>query len=288
MNFILKLYYGQYRLVKTYWIFNVIPSFFFGLLFGLMSLKSFPQDNPFLYLSILVFVLSYIIISTVGLWRSSSYYEGNIVWKVLSKIIVIFNIIFFGSVIYILLSSNIDLVHKVSLSLSLFLLILILETNKPSKNTESSSLYNTSSNWNSSSHTTTSQSKSNQISDDVWEKTLIEFESNRKQGLWGRLFAENNGDENLAKAKYLNLRAKEIHDNSVKLNLEGTIKSENVSPKNSTENKFYVSTDQIINNINMGGKKRWDDNIGFWIGVFLLVWFITICVDKLIKILKVV
>ena len=120
MNFILKLYYGQYSLVKTYWIFNVIPGIFFGLLAKLMSLKSFPQDNLFLHLLILIFCLSYAIISTVGLWRSSSYYQGNIVWKVLSKVVAISSIAFITFTIFVFLFFNIDSIYKISLSFLYF------------------------------------------------------------------------------------------------------------------------------------------------------------------------
>jgi len=267
MNFILKLYYGKYSLVKTYWVFNVIPSFFFGLLFGLMSFKSFPQDNHFLRLLILVFFICCGIISTVGLWRSSSNYQGNVVWKVLSKVVVIFNLAFFGGFMYTFLSGNIDSVYKVSLILILTLLFLMFEHYDPLENTESSTLYNISSNGNSSSHTTSSQSKSNHISDDVWEQTLIEFESNRKQGIWGRLFAENNGDENLAKAKYLNLRAKEIHD------LRSKEIQESTQNNNPTKYVVWQTVEQELknNSQNSNNGSNFFNIVFFLLGLVVLI-----------------
>lgn len=44
-----------------------------------------------------------------------------------------------------------------------------------------------------------------------WESALIEYEGpNRSKGLWARLYAENNGNEELVKAAYLRVRANEF------------------------------------------------------------------------------
>ena len=44
-----------------------------------------------------------------------------------------------------------------------------------------------------------------------WEKALIEFDDgNLIKGLWARIFAENNGDENTSKAQYIKIRAIEL------------------------------------------------------------------------------
>ena len=44
-----------------------------------------------------------------------------------------------------------------------------------------------------------------------WEKALIEFEDdNRVKGLWAKIYAENNGDENISKAQYIKIRAAEL------------------------------------------------------------------------------
>ena len=44
-----------------------------------------------------------------------------------------------------------------------------------------------------------------------WEKALIEFDDgNLIKGLWARIFAENNGDENTSKAQYIKIRATEL------------------------------------------------------------------------------
>ena len=44
-----------------------------------------------------------------------------------------------------------------------------------------------------------------------WEKALIEFEDgNLVKGLWAKIYADNNGDENISKAQYIKIRASEL------------------------------------------------------------------------------
>jgi len=44
-----------------------------------------------------------------------------------------------------------------------------------------------------------------------WETALIEYDgSDRNKGLWAKLFADSNGDENIVKAQYIKTRAGEI------------------------------------------------------------------------------
>ena len=58
--------------------------------------------------------------------------------------------------------------------------------------------------------------------EDFWAQALEEFESiNRKAGLWAKFYAESEGNESQAKAKYLKLRAEQLADEYQKRNLEG-------------------------------------------------------------------
>jgi uncharacterized RDD family membrane protein YckC len=44
-----------------------------------------------------------------------------------------------------------------------------------------------------------------------WENALIEFErGNQVKGLWAKIYADNNGDENISKAQYIKIRAAEL------------------------------------------------------------------------------
>jgi hypothetical protein len=50
-----------------------------------------------------------------------------------------------------------------------------------------------------------------EISETHWESALNEYQSeNRKNGLWAKLYSENNGNENLVKAAYIKKRATEL------------------------------------------------------------------------------
>ncbi|WP_213955315.1 MULTISPECIES: hypothetical protein [unclassified Variovorax] len=54
--------------------------------------------------------------------------------------------------------------------------------------------------------------------EDSWAQALSEFESSgRRPGVYARAFAEASGDEAAAKAKYLNIRAHELHANHLQL-----------------------------------------------------------------------
>lgn len=51
-----------------------------------------------------------------------------------------------------------------------------------------------------------------QIGEEFWALALAEYEGDeRKSGLWSRLFAENSGDENIAKSNYIKIRSKELY-----------------------------------------------------------------------------
>jgi hypothetical protein len=96
MDFIFKLWRGEYSLVKTYWFFTVLISFILGIplsIYSMMSIESQFASRYFLYFYILLFA-SYIVISSVGLWRSASSYSKNFLWKLLAKTVTIINIFF--------------------------------------------------------------------------------------------------------------------------------------------------------------------------------------------------
>lgn len=49
-----------------------------------------------------------------------------------------------------------------------------------------------------------------EASEVLWEKAAHELKANRREGLWARCFAENDGNENRAMAQYLRLRVGEL------------------------------------------------------------------------------
>lgn len=87
------------------------------------------------------------------------------------------------------------------------------------------------------------------ISDQFWEKSIIEFDTNRNQGLWARCFTENDGNENKAKSMYLRIRAEELFIKNSELN-KTTIK--NIEPlKNKPFEPFYINDEFLVNNDNI-------------------------------------
>ena len=58
------------------------------------------------------------------------------------------------------------------------------------------------------------------FSKEIYAEALNEFENNRDEQLWTKYFAESDGDENIAKARYLRDRAKVLRDEGYKVNLD--------------------------------------------------------------------
>lgn len=75
---------GNEQLIITYWVWGVIGttvvSFLLGTLAGLFGL-------PLILVYILV--LAYWVPVAMGIWRSSSAYQGNQAWAILAKVAVV-------------------------------------------------------------------------------------------------------------------------------------------------------------------------------------------------------
>lgn len=89
--------------------------------------------------------------------------------------------------------------------------------------------------------------KSQSKTDDIfWEKAITEFEENRRKGLYARLFAENNGDENKIKSQYIKIRKEEIANELSLVNYytENTTKS-NLLDNNKSDDKEIKATEVL-------------------------------------------
>ena len=104
LNIVNKLWLGELSLSRSYWFFgNIVPFFFFVVIFS--AIFTF-HENPIDALitsqilpkniigKIVIFFLyflffTYVLISIVGVWRSSNKYHGREIWKILSKIAII-------------------------------------------------------------------------------------------------------------------------------------------------------------------------------------------------------
>jgi len=104
---------------------------------------------------------------------------------------------------------------------------------------------NISSNINLSPETKPAQNKSSQISDRFWEQSIVEFDTNRNQGLWARCFTENDGNENKAKSMYLRIRAEELFLRNSELN-KTTIKGNIEIEKEFSNTKVKTSMEPFL------------------------------------------
>jgi hypothetical protein len=71
--------------------------------------------------------------------------------------------------------------------------------------------------------------ESTQPTDAVWEHVLKEFDgTERRAGLWARLFAESHGNEASAKANYLKIRAHDIQAEADLIQIQATEKQREI------------------------------------------------------------
>lgn len=99
-----KLYNGEYSLAKSYWFFgNVIPLALFLVILStififsenpIQKIQNFnfiPENTTSLILTIFFSLITilYIIISTIGVWRSANNHNGKKIWAILAKVLII-------------------------------------------------------------------------------------------------------------------------------------------------------------------------------------------------------
>ena len=86
MTVLKKLWRGQYSLPVTFWIFYVLG--YFGSVGLTMLVSPIFQTQPWRWLSVIVLVAPYCIVTTVGVLRSADAYPLARGWPVLAKIAV--------------------------------------------------------------------------------------------------------------------------------------------------------------------------------------------------------
>jgi len=88
MNFIAKLWRGEYSLAKSYWLFSVVVSAVLGAPISVIEqLPSASLANIWIYgLIYIALYAAYMFIAAVGVWRAATGYTNGAVWKYLAKI----------------------------------------------------------------------------------------------------------------------------------------------------------------------------------------------------------
>lgn len=97
-NFITRLFNGDISLAVTYWIFGVIiGNVIFGTLYSVIESKYIEIVSKIGTLPINIFIiitLAYNIFILIAIYRSAVKYNGNKIWSILARILVIINTIF--------------------------------------------------------------------------------------------------------------------------------------------------------------------------------------------------
>jgi hypothetical protein len=115
MNFITKLWRGEYSLAKTYWLFNFLIGAILGLPISVVGSLP-PETLAKIFLPSLIYFIVYILyifIVSVGLWRSASKNNNADVWKFFAKAFAVISIativVSIGFLAQSLLSKNFSL-----------------------------------------------------------------------------------------------------------------------------------------------------------------------------------
>lgn len=111
-----QLLNGDFGLKKAFWLYGVAVTFIINLFHqiiesqidkkigrydfitylqrygNLMKLDSNFVILSVIYVSSFVFLVGYVIIAGVGIWRSASVYEGSGIWSFLAKLIILFGV----------------------------------------------------------------------------------------------------------------------------------------------------------------------------------------------------
>lgn len=92
-HFFSELTEGNYSLAMTYWVYGVLGGFVWSvaIISIIQALSSeWSQDSIAILSSVLYLAMSaYFCAVYVGIWKSSDKYEGNRVWAILAKFVVV-------------------------------------------------------------------------------------------------------------------------------------------------------------------------------------------------------
>ena len=95
-NFIRKFFQGNLKLWQSFWLVGFIGGVIVGKVIVFIEEKIFSSytQNPFEFsMRGKILVLIWVIFSTIGIWRSAENYQGNIFWKISTKIYISINCI---------------------------------------------------------------------------------------------------------------------------------------------------------------------------------------------------
>ena len=80
-----KIIDGDYGLATTFWGFNFLG----GLVFGFLIFIAFSSRLSGLFVVTVILGGIYNVITMIGIWNAANYYEGDTIWPILAKILVV-------------------------------------------------------------------------------------------------------------------------------------------------------------------------------------------------------
>ena len=204
--FITKLWRGEYSLAKTYWLFNVLAGFVLGIslsFFNMLSIRT-QSENQNVIFGYACLAISYGVIATVGLWKSSSLHKGNSLWAILSKIVACLSGLLLASIFIEIFRLSGGYGFTCLLATLLICAYVSHKSDSEPKKENATKRVEL--------IATTNPTYSEAAStNESWELLSKEFNSNeRHEGLWTKCFVEANGDEGKAKLQYLKTRFAEM------------------------------------------------------------------------------
>lgn len=90
MNWLKKLWNGEYSLPMSYWVFMVLIG---NIGFTLALLIAQTLSWPMLFLALVVVGLPYTVVAMVGTWRAANAYVGWKGWAIAAQILIVFGVI---------------------------------------------------------------------------------------------------------------------------------------------------------------------------------------------------
>lgn len=90
-SFFLKLMDGDFGLSDTYWLYGVVSGFGIRFIFWVLD---HAQAHLVVFVALWLLALAYQIMVWIGIWRAAEKYQGDGIWVVAAKVMVVVGIVF--------------------------------------------------------------------------------------------------------------------------------------------------------------------------------------------------
>jgi hypothetical protein len=208
MKILRKLWFGQYSLTKSFWLFGfaiLLVLNFPNAIMKAMSQRAIAELMPWV-MSYIFFKGSYLLILTFGIWRASDNYKRRKLWAFLAKSYCV--IAAFG-----LFLGLIDVFRVGFLYGFAFIGFLLFTAYWMDKKIEPTKVPIQNNKFPKDTITQISAENKKPMDDEIlWEAAAKELAENKREGLWAKCFTEANGNDSLARVAYLKASVKRLRE----------------------------------------------------------------------------